>query len=151
MCFKSQKKGLLAKVCKSKFVKNYVFSFTLCAFHYTLDCSTQASVTAVIANTKVSALIDTGISMSFINDNTAKRLEVRIMPCNESISMALHTLAENVYGCFVVDVHVNGSVYRDVDLKVLQNLCYDIMLGQNFQSQHKQVIFQYEEKKRILW
>ena len=151
VCFKCQKKGHFANVCKSKIVKNInssVYSSSLCAIHNTPDCLTRASLIAVIANTKVSALIDTGSSMSFINDNTAKRLRVRIMPCNESISMASHTLTENVYGCCVVDVCVNGSVYRDVNLKVLRNLCCDILLGQDFQSQHKQVIFQYEGKKK---
>ena len=63
--------------------------------------------------------------MSFIDDNIAKRLGVRIMPCNESISMAPHTLTENVCGCCVVNVHANGSVYRNIKLKVLRNLCCD--------------------------
>ena len=151
MCFKCQKKGDFANICKSKIVKNInssVFFSTLCAIHNTHDCLTQASLTAVIANTKVSALIYTGSSISFINDNTAKRLGMQIMPCNESISMASHTLTKNVCGYCVVEVHANGSVYRDINLKVLRNLCCDILLGQDFQSLHKQVSFQYEGTKK---
>ena len=42
-----------------------------------------------------------------------------------------------------VDITVNGSNYSDVKLRVLKNLFTDILLGKNFQSLHKQVIFQY--------
>ena len=44
-------------------------------------------------------------------------------------------------------MQINGSDYNDVKLKVLKNLCSDILLGQDFQSQHKQVIFEFKGKK----
>ena len=64
--------------------------------------------------------------------------------------MATTSLTENIYGCCNVDITVNGSNYSSVKLRVLKNLCTDILLGQDFQSLHKQVIFRLEGKEMIL-
>ena len=85
--------------------------------------------------------------MSFINGNTAKRLNIAILLCFDNISMASSLLTENVQGCCNVDVHINGNLYHNVNMKVLKNLCSDVLLGQDFQSMHKHVIFQYEGEK----
>ena len=86
--------------------------------------------------------------MSFINKDKAKRLNIEINPCFDNVSMATNTsLTENIYSCCNVDITVNGSNYSDVKLRVLKNLCTDIFLGQDFQSLHNQVIFQYEGKR----
>ena len=75
ICYKCQKKGHFSNVCKSKSVKTTnasIFTTLLCAIHKIPGYVTHASLTALIANTKVSALIDTGSSSSFINTNTAE-------------------------------------------------------------------------------
>ena len=54
---------------------------------------------------------------------------------------------KNIYGCCNVDITVNGSNYSNIKLRVLKNFCTDILLGQDFQSIHKQVIFRYEGKR----
>ena len=75
VCFKCQRRGHFANVCKSKVFKNInarVLSSTLCVIHETPNCLTQASLTAKIEDTEVSTLIDSGRSMSFINKDTAK-------------------------------------------------------------------------------
>ena len=100
-----------------------------------------------IADTKVSALINSGSSISFINKDTAKRLNIEINACFDNVLMATTSLTGNIYGCCNVDITVNVNNYSDVRLKVLKNLCTDILLEQYFQSIHKQVIFQYEGKR----
>ena len=150
VCFKCQRRGHFANVCKSKVFKNInarVSSSTLCVIHETPNCLTQASLTAKIADTEVSALIDSSSSMSFINKDTAKRLNIEINPCFDNVSMATTSLTENISGCCNVDITVNGSNYSNVKLRVLKNLCTDILLGQDFQSLHKQVIFRYKGKR----
>ena len=87
--------------------------------------------------------------MSFVNKDTAKCLIIEINLCFDNVSMATISLTENIYGCCNVNITVKGSSYSDVKLIVLKNLCSDILLGQDFQSPHKQVIFQYERKKKI--
>ena len=76
-------------VCKSKVFKNInarVSSSTLCVIHETPNCLTQASPTANTIDTEVSALIDSCSSMSFINKDTAKRLNIEINPCFDNVS-----------------------------------------------------------------
>ena len=146
----AQKKGYFSDVCKSKSAKTTnasMCSTSLCAIHKTPDCLTHASLTALIANTEVSALIDTGSSSSFINADTAERLGMKIIPFYENISMASSLSTENIHGYCNTDVQINGSDYNDVKLKVLKNLCSDILLGQYFLSQHRQVIFKLKGKK----
>ena len=100
----------------------------MCA-HETPNYLTQASLTPKIADTEVSVLIDSGSSMSFINKDTAKRLNIEINPCFDNVSMATTSLTENIYGCCNVDITVKGSNYSNVKLRVLKNLCTDILLG----------------------
>ena len=145
ICYKCQKKGHFSKVCKSKSAKTTnasICTTSLCAIHKTPDCLTHASFTALIANTEVSALIDTGSSSSFINADTAERLGMKIIPCYKNIPMASSSSTENIHGYCNTDMQINGSDYNDVKLKVLKNLCSDILLGHHFQSQHRQVIFE---------
>ena len=118
-----------------------------CAIHKTPGCLTHASLTVLIANTEVSALIDTRSSSSFIDADTAERLKMKIISCYENISIASSLSIENVHGYCNTDVQINGSDYNDVKLKVLKNLCSDIFLGKDFQSQHRQVIFEFKGKK----
>ena len=72
---------------------------------------------------------------------------MKIIPCCKNISKASSSSTKNIHGCCNTDVQINGSDYNDVKLKVLKNLCSDIFLGQDFQSQHRQVVFEFEEKK----
>ena len=90
-CYKCQKKGHFANVCKSKPTKKNnasMFNSVLCVIHKTPDCLARASLVAQIADTELSALIDTGSSTSFINGNTAKRLNIAILPCFDNIFTA---------------------------------------------------------------
>ena len=98
----------------------------------------------MLADTEVSALIGSGSSFSFNNEHTAHVLKLHISPCRDSVSMASSAIKENIFGCCCVDLLINDCNYFDVTLKVLKNLYCDILLGQDFQAQHKQVIFRYE-------
>ena len=150
LCYKCHKKGHFANVCKQRVLKSQsasVASPSVCAIHKTPDCLSRASLTAVLADTEVSALIDFGSSCSFVNEHTAHLLKLRIVPCRDNVSMASSALKGNVFGCCNVDLRINDCNYFDVKLKVLKNLCCDILLGQDFQAQHKQVVFRYEGNK----
>ena len=61
--------------------------------------------------------------------------------------MASSSSIKNVHGYCNTDVQINGSDYNDVKLKILKNLCSDILLGQDLQSQHRQIIFEFKGKK----
>ena len=48
-----------------------------------------------------------------------------------------------VSGFCLVDLELEGKLYRNLHLSVLPELCADLILGLDFQSQHKSVIFEH--------
>ena len=52
-----------------------------------------------------------------------------------------------VSGRCLVDITYNNQTYSDVYLGVMKDLCCDILLGIDFQRQHKRVVFEYDGMK----
>ena len=48
-----------------------------------------------------------------------------------------------VLGYCTIDITLNNSIYRNVRLSVLKDLCSDIILGHDFQKQHKNLTFKF--------
>jgi len=42
------------------------------------------------------------------------------------------------------EITLNGMVYENVQLKVMRNLCCDVLLGLDFQRQHQRVVITYD-------
>ena len=55
-----------------------------------------------------------------------------------------------VSGFCLVDLELEGKLYRNLHLSVLPELCADLILGLDFQSQHKSVIFEHGGSKPSL-
>ena len=148
-CYKCGYKGHFAKakVCRGKKISKTtiatMFSPSLCAIQNTPECLSNATTTSMVHGVSLSTLIDTGSSMSFINEKTAKSLNIKTQPSNHDISMALSTLKGSAYERCTVDLSLNGRDYNEVTLCVIKNLCCDILLGLDFQRQHQRVIFQH--------
>ena len=83
----------------------------------------HASVTVTPNGENLTALLDSCSSDSFINEKTAKHLDLKINPATKKISMAQTTLESKMLGNCVVDIILNGNVYSGVYLAVLKNLC----------------------------
>ena len=64
--------------------------------------------------------------------------------------MATWSLRDHITGRCVVNLNIYDEVYESVSLKIMKNLCTDILLGQDFQSQHKQVVFKFDGSKKEL-
>ena len=125
-----------------------MFTPNLCAIQPGPECLKNATVVAIINGTELSALIDTGSSTTFINENTAKILKLQIFPRNKSILVASSNLEGHISGQCVTNVNINDVEYSNVLLKLMNNnLCTDILLGHDFQSLHKQVVFKFSVVK----
>ena len=61
--------------------------------------------------------------------------------------MASSNLKNNIAGRCVADLSINGVNYNFLSLKIMKNLCTDLLLGHDFQSQHKQVVFKFGGRK----
>ena len=139
-CRKCGKLGHFSKVCMSKNT-----SAAICAVSQsTLPSGLQKAVTkAKIGGCDANALIDTGSSSSFIDKRVAESLKFEIIPSFQEISMADTAFKTNVHGSCLLDISINGHDYRKVRLGVMENLCYDMIIGQDLQSLHQSVIITY--------
>jgi len=53
----------------------------------------------------------------------------------------------NVTGYRKIDIDIMGKVYHNQKLSILDNLCVDVILGLDFQTQHKSVTFNFGGQK----
>ena len=97
-----------------------------------------------IKRQKVGALVDSGsLSCSFIDKKVAKRLKLNIVPCEDEVTLADASVKTKVDGTCVVNFRMKNRNYKDMKLFVLDNLCADVILGQDFMKQHKSVVFEF--------
>ena len=107
----------------------------------------RAATHVYINGQQLSALVDSCSSESFISDEVVHKLSLPFTSAWKNISMAQTTLSTNSIGYCTVDVTLKGNNYPSTDLSILKNLCSDIILGQDFQSQHQSVIIDYNGPK----
>lgn len=145
-CKTCGKTGHFAKVCRSGTAlssKSYTASIhtpTLCAMP---DCLKSSTVAVEVNNAHLSALIDSGSSESFIDKTVATSLQLTVSKSSKEINLASSLLSARLIGTCHVDFKINGVLYRHVRLGVMNQLCGDIILGQDFQRRHSAVIFEH--------
>ena len=149
VCHNCSKTGHFAKCCKSKSQSGFSASIS----HPTLAMVApsdqvigglkKATISVVINDAELKALIDSGSSGSFINPSVVSMLSLPLQKSNLQVSMASANMHAAVNSCVMVDIDVNGKVYRRQKLFVMDQLCCDVILGLDFQGQHKSVVFEY--------
>ena len=123
--------------------------------HATISAEVPQSLTKSTATVNVDgfeamALIDSGSSESFIHSGLVKSAALHVYPSSGTISMATSSLATNVSSYCLVGLVFGGRTYPRVRLSVLPELCADLILGLDFQTQHERVIFEYGGPKSSL-
>ena len=116
----------------------------LCATQLAPSCLPHATVTSNINGHKLSRVIDTGSSLSFINKETLKTIGLRMTREGRDVTMATTGLHCNVMGSCITNLSIGNKIYSQVKLGVLENLCSDLLLGSDFQQMHEKVIFRYD-------
>ncbi len=101
----------------------------------------KSTVTVEIDGTKLTALVDSGSTDSFIRDDLIQRLGLVVHPSKDQVYMAASTLSAKITGYCVTTIGLNGDSYGGVRLSVLPGLCADVILGQDFMGLHKEIIF----------
>jgi RNase H-like domain found in reverse transcriptase/Integrase core domain/Reverse transcriptase (RNA-dependent DNA polymerase)/Aspartyl protease len=149
-CNKCQKKGHYAKVCRSSSSQS---SSTTAAVHRPTLASvfaagvptglSKATTKVVINGIPTASLIDSGSTESFIHPDIVKRHSLTVQPSNNRVSMASSSLSAKTVGYCKVDLIFDGRMYNDVRLTILPGLCADVILGQDFQQQHKSLTVHY--------
>ena len=112
---------------------------------------TNAFCNIKIKSSKIKALIDTGsLSCSFIDKKLAQRMKLCIIPAVGEVSLANATVTSKVEGQCFVDFKLQNRHYDNVKLYVLDNLCAQVILGQDFMEQHNSVVFKFGGDKPSL-
>ena len=152
VCYKCEKRGHFAKCCRSTSAdKISAFSTPkLCVIQPAPPCLSYATITSFINGRKLSTLIDSGSSLSFINEKTARSLGLTIEPRDEVIAMVSSNLTSHIQGNCAVDLMLYNQKYSQVNLGVMKGLCTDVLLGGDFQAQHERVVFQHYGSKNEL-
>ena len=158
-CSNCQKKGHFQKVCRGKapMLSSKVTSVAIC--NPTIVMVTVAVVppslsksTSVVSlnGFETKALIDSKSSESFIHPKLVKLASLHVYPTTCTISMATSLLETKVSGFRCVDLMLEGRKCHNLHLSVLPELCADLLLGLNFESQHESVIFKHGGSKPSL-
>ena len=103
-----------------------------------LNCTT---VISEINDTEVDCLLDTKASGNFMCEDTAKSTKVKLHGKPFKVSMATNKLSANVLGQVITDIKIQERTYSNISFGVVP-LCADVIWGQNFLKQLKEIVFQ---------
>ena len=90
------------------------------------------------------ALCDTGSSHNFVHPSVVEilGLSTQSLP-TESVTLASASSTKPIAKYVMINLKVNGREYEKIKLKVMDNLCVDVILGNTFQEQRESVVFKY--------
>ncbi len=146
ICNKCKKKGHYQKVCRSSAPVSIDSVHTQSAY-ITLAVTGKSlhnsCVGISVEGKTVTALIDSGSTHSFIHPDLVKQHSLTVHPTQENVTMATSTFSTKMQGYCFTDITLKGSLYSNVKLYILPNLCTDVILGQNWQAQHESVTIHY--------
>ena len=143
ICKNCGKKGHFARVCISK--KSGTAAAVPDPFHQIAVLATtsgglsRATIMVKLNTVKTEVLVDTGSTESFISEAVVKKRKLPVIPLSSKISMATGDLIKETKGYVVADLEFNGSVYNNIKLSVLPNLCTQVILGHDFLGLHKKL------------
>ena len=147
-CRKCGKKGHFQKVCKSAPAQKHS-----AAMYSQLGALTaavgplgleSALISIVVNGQKLTALIDTGSSESYINQNIPTVHGWKIHPSRTLINMASTNLTKQTSGHCTVKLSYKEKTYKGVKLSLLPNLCSEVILGHDFLKVHSDLIMSFK-------
>ena len=151
-------KGHFANVCQSK-TQQPPHQKSLASIHFPFlatitgpaPYSLRKSIQYLVTNGhKISTLIYSGSSESFIHPDVVRKLSITITKCTRNVSMASASLTSESLGYCFITSSLNSKIFNDVKVCVLNNLCVALILGIDFQQQHKSVTFHFGGDKPSL-
>ena len=152
-CNNCTKKGHYAKVCQSQSTKRYnstaalIYTPKLLAIKSVkCDSLKRASVPVQLGDNDYTALLDSCSTDSFISADLVRSLNLKLNKSRMEISLASSVRACSP-GYILQDLILSRTKYESVKLLVLPGLCCDILLGQDFQEQHENIVINYGGKK----
>ncbi|GFW78278.1 putative retrovirus-related pol polyprotein from transposon opus [Trichonephila clavipes] len=129
-CRNCGKKGHYQRVCKSRPGRNssnVVASLnTLAAISGSTHCLQKSIIKALVNNIQLSALIDTGSSLSILNEKHVAKCKLKVEPYLGKISIANSSMVTETEGVCKVNLKIENFTYQNVELLVMKDLCSDV-------------------------
>ncbi|GFV40071.1 putative retrovirus-related pol polyprotein from transposon opus [Trichonephila clavipes] len=142
-CRNCGKKGHYQRVCKSRPGRNssnvVASSNTLVAISGSTHCLQKSIIRALVNNIQLSALIDTGSSLSFLNEKHVAKCKLKVEPYLGKISMANSSMVTETEGVCKVNLKIENFTYQNVELLVMKDLCSDVLIGHDILNRHSSV------------
>ncbi|KRZ75194.1 Retrovirus-related Pol polyprotein from transposon gypsy [Trichinella papuae] len=138
-CNNCGKVGHFAKVCKSASKR------TACVSVMSLIISSSSPTTTELKNaiveakpngTNISALIDNGSSLCFIDERLYKTLELKLLSADGKLLMASTSFQSRLTGYAIADIELHGFHYSNSKLHVIPNACTDVIIRQDILQLH---------------
>ena len=111
----------------------------------------RAAIAIKLNETTVKALLDTGASDNFVNFSIAKKLRLQWFGKRHSVKLADKGRKTIVHGTVYVTLEITDRKYIRVKFGVIENLCADVVLGQEFMKRHSQINFMLGVQCDLLW
>ena len=96
------------------------------------------------------ALIDSGSSESFIHPNLVQELGLQSSVSSKKVAMASTSFSSQIVGTVNVDLKLNNTLYSNVKLSILHDLCVNVILGLDFQTLHQSVTLSFGGRKLFI-
>ena len=100
----------------------------------------NALVPATLESLPVTVLIDSGASENFVAKRLASSLNLKGIGLSSSVSMASPRFAVKTKGKTSGTMAILGRQYN-LEFNILDNLCADVIVGQEFLKRHSRVVF----------
>jgi len=105
-------------------------------------CLKSAVVQAKINAISISALLDSGASENFVDKRLVDDLQLKIEGSSSEITMASTKLLAPTHGKTHACLSLLNRNYKNTSLEIMDGLCADVILGQEFVKRHREVVFQ---------
>lgn len=157
ICQNCDKKGHFAKVCRNadfKKTTNAVLESKIQQLGAISAASpaslSKTTVSITINNYKADALIDSGSSTSFIDNNFAHMLSLKRLPWKETVTLASKKRTSSVDGFCYATIQLNEHTYNRKPLYILDDLCADVIIGHDILNDHASLEVKFGGPKKPL-
>ena len=162
MCYKCNRKGHFAKVCLStgqssravaSVAKDNFDDLNLAALSSTSHSQQddKLNVYIMLNGVLAKALIDTGAKHNHVDSKFCRTAGLKSKSNDAELSLGLAVKGSSVktMGSCLASVELRGRNYEGVKFLILENLLWDVILGQEFFSQHKSVNIVLADQNRL--